>query len=96
MKLFRIENIKIAPLLVTARTHDDAENVLAHAFVMGMANKPDAEFDIVPWMLEVTSWPDALKLWLDQDRRGIVWSIEDDNSVELVSTRLSDLKCSEN
>ena len=96
MKLFRIENIKIAPLLVMARTHDDAANILAHAFVMGMANKPDADFDIVPWMLEATSWPDALKQWLDQDRRGIVWSIEDDNSVELVSTRLSDLKCSEN
>ena len=91
MKLYRIENIKIAPLLVMARTHDDAANILAHAFIMGMANKPDADFDIVPWMLEATSFSVALKLWLDQDKRGIVWNIENDNSIELVSTRLSDL-----
>ena len=91
MKLFRIENIKIAPLLVMARTHDDAANILANAFVMGMANKPDADFDIVPWMPEATSWPEALKLWLDQDKRGIVWNIEYDNSLELVRTILSDL-----
>ena len=91
MKLYRIENIKIAPLLVMARTHDDAANILAHAFIMGMANKPDADFDIVPWMLEATSFSVALKLWLDQDKRCIVWNIENDNSIELVSTRLSDL-----
>ena len=91
MKLYRIENIKIAPLLVMARTHDDAANILAHAFIMGMANKPDADFDIAPWMLEATSFSVALKLWLDQDKRGIVWNIENDNSIELVSTRLSDL-----
>ena len=48
MKLYRIENIKIAPLLVMTRTHDDAANILAHAFVMGMVNKPDTDFEIIP------------------------------------------------
>ena len=91
MKLYRIENIKIAPLLVMTRTHDDAANILAHAFVMGMVNKPDTDFEIIPWMQEATSGPDALKLWLDQDKRGIVWSIEDDNCLALVSTQLYDL-----
>ena len=89
MKLFRIENIKIAPLLVMARTHDDAANILGHALVMGMANRPDADFDVVPWSIEATARPDALAVWLGENKRGIVWTIDGDG-LELVSSRLVD------
>ena len=47
MHIYRIENIKLKPLLVIARNHDDAARVLEYAFVTGMGNRPDADFDIV-------------------------------------------------
>lgn len=92
MQLYRIEYIKLKPMLVLARTHDDAANILAHAFMQGMSNRPDADFHVVTWHPAKTGAPDILRGWKKKGYRGIVWNVDDGDGWELVSTSLEDPK----
>lgn len=42
MKVFRIEEISLKPVIVLARDMDDAVNIFAYELVMGLGHRPDA------------------------------------------------------
>ena len=88
MKLFRIENISLKPLLVLAHNPEDAVNIFAHSLVMGMGNRPDADFDVVDWDPAHVERPNPLIEWVEKCHRGIAWLVDDGAGWELVSTRL--------
>lgn len=81
-------NIKLKPLLVLAADYDDAANILAHALILGMANRPDADFDVVDWSPAQTDFDEVLTEWLDSEHRGIAWVMDEGAGIELVSTGL--------
>lgn len=90
MQLYRIEKITLKPLLVFARSHEDAANILAHAFVTGMSHRPDADFDVETWEPEKTGAPEALRKWDDEGWRGLVWNIDERDGWEVVRTNMID------
>lgn len=89
MKLYRIENIKISPLLVLAHSYDDAANILAYSFKNGMQNRPDADFDVVAWDADRTVNAEPLQEWARDEKRGLVWCV-DGGAWELVHTGLEE------
>lgn len=88
IKLFRIEKIKLKPLLLLAHTADDAANILGHAFISGMGNRPDADFDVVKWTPAREHYREPLVEWLRDGHRGIVWLLDEGCSWELAHTGL--------
>lgn len=49
MKVFRIEEITLKPMIVLAHDMDDAVNIFAYELVMGLGHRPDADFSVVEW-----------------------------------------------
>lgn len=90
MQLYRIENLILKPLLVFARSHDDAADMLEHALVLGLGNRPDADFDVVTWSPYKTGAPRTLQRWENEDYRGFVWNTDDGEGWEFCSTQLFD------
>ena len=88
MKLYKIDNIKLKPLLMLARDEQDAVRILGDSFRTGMGNRPDADFDILGWGLDRTNYPATLRDWLSIGQRGIVWSVDDGTSWEMVCPEL--------
>lgn len=90
MQLYRIEKIHLKPLLVFARSYDDAADILEHALVTGLGNRPDADFDVVTWHPDKTAMPNVFREWDSADYRGIAWNVDDGRGWELVRTNLLD------
>ena len=90
MKLYKIDNIKLKPLLMLARDEQDAVRILGNCFRRGMSNRPDADFDILEWGPERTHYPEPLHTWLSMGHRGLVWSVDDGAAWEMVRTDLED------
>ncbi len=87
MHLYRIEHIKLQPLLVLAQNHDDAANILGFAFMTGLRNRPDANFDVV-YLKHKDLMRAPPKEWIKAGYRGIAWSVDEDRAWEFHHTKM--------
>lgn len=88
MKIFRIEEITLKPLIVLAHDMDDAVNIFAYELVMGLGHRPDADFSVVEWRPKPTGPAKPLAKWAEQGCRGMVWSVDDGCAWELKQTSM--------
>ncbi len=87
MHLYRIEIIRLQPLLVLAQNHDDAADILSSALINGLGNRPDADFDVTHLNRnELDRAPP--KDWIKAGYRGIAWSVDGDRAWEFQHTVL--------
>lgn len=73
---YRIEKIKLKPLMLLADDFDDAANRLRCALMEGFGNLPDADFDVTKWKLKKIDMFDPLRQWAAESKRGFVWPSE--------------------
>jgi hypothetical protein len=90
MKIFRIEKIKIQPMIILAHSHDDAKNIFAYSLYHGLGNRPDADFDILRWRPKDIGPASPLLDWAQQGLRGIAWSVDEGLGWELISTQMEE------
>lgn len=88
MKIFRIEEITLKPMIVLAHDMDDALNVFAHQLVTGLGHRPDADFSVVEWRPKPNGPARTVAEWASQGCRGIAWSMDDGCGWELVQTNM--------
>jgi hypothetical protein len=88
MKIFRIEEITLKPMIVLAHNMDDAVNVFAYQLVMGLGQRPDADFSVVEWRPKPSGPASGIAEWAAQGFRGMAWSVEDGQGWEFHHTRM--------
>ena len=85
---YRVERIRLKPLTIIARSHDDAASILAHSLITGVGHRPDADFDIVGWRPRRTSPNSPPLKWLQEGYRGIAWPFDDGARWEMHHTSM--------
>lgn len=85
-KYFRIEKITLKPLIILARDHEDAIEILGHSFAKGFGHRPDADFEVVEWRPRITSPRSPPIRWIAKGHRGIAWPTDDGASWEMIAT----------
>ena len=90
MKIFRIENIILKPQFVLAHDYDDAANIFGYSLVMGLGNRPDADFDIVRLKVKRDGPARPLIEWAREGMRGMAWLVDDGAGWEMCQTTMEE------
>ena len=88
MKIFRIEEITLKPQIVLAHDMDDAVNIFAYQLVMGLSQRPDADFSVVEWRPKPNGPARPLAEWASQGLRGMAYSVDDGHGWEMLQTQM--------
>ena len=73
---YRIEKIKLEPLLLLADDFDDAANRFRFSLLEAFGNMPVADFDVTKWKLKKSDRFAPLRQWSAEGKRGFVWPYE--------------------
>lgn len=90
MNILRLKNVVLKPMLVLSRDRDDAMDILDYSFGLGMGTRLITDPHLIDWNPDCTLFPDPLRVWVERDRRGIVWSLDRGLEWEMICNDLGD------
>lgn len=77
MLIFRVDNIKIAPLTIIAPDNASAADLFVMRIASGIGNIPDAEWEISEWRPRRGAERASLLQLAGEGQTGFAWSTKD-------------------
>jgi len=77
MKIYRLEQVRLEPLVVIADNFDDAARIFLEGLEHGLGKRVTASFAVSAWKLKQGNARDILHDFASQGLKGLVWPTEE-------------------